>query len=78
MKILSIETNLRGKPKTFNLGPVNLVVGDNMDGKSTVLSAFKLTLTGCDKRFGARPTSAFALSGGLDMPTSAPSSKTGG
>lgn len=60
-------SNLKGRTKSLVLGPVNVVVGSNFAGKSTILTALRLALLGYDPSLGRTNQATWQLSSGPAM-----------
>jgi energy-coupling factor transporter ATP-binding protein EcfA2 len=66
MKIKRLKTkNLKGRTLDIEPGDLNVIVGDNWSGKTTVLTAVRIGLLGYDPAVGKRET--FANAAGSDM-----------
>lgn len=60
--------NIKGRSFFYNdLGPVNVILGDNWSGKTSVLSAIRLGLLGYDPALGKRPGDTVKLATGDEM-----------
>ena len=68
MKIDKLHVgNFKGKNRAYEFGAINVVVGDNWSGKTTVLNAIRVGLLGHDPKLGARNSDTFKLASGAKM-----------
>ena len=68
MRITTVEaTNLKGRTFKYNLEPMNLIVGENFTGKTSIIDAIRLALIGYIPELGKLPRATWELSSGSEM-----------